>query len=43
MLLQEIAAINTWMKGEGKTKFKEQTVMHKKLMNLKTQMKLLKK
>jgi hypothetical protein len=43
MLLQEITAINTWMKGEGKTKFKEQTVMHKKLMNLKTQMKLLKK
>jgi hypothetical protein len=43
MLLQEIAAITAWIKGEGKTKFKEQPAMHKKLMNLKTQIKLLKK
>jgi len=43
MILQEIAAIEGWIKGEGKTKFKEQPKMLKKLIDLRTQLKLLKK
>ena len=43
MILQEIAAIEGWIRGEGKTKFKEQPKMLKKLIDLRTQLKLLKK
>ena len=41
-LIQDIASINTWMKGEGLTKFKEQPKMLKKLIELRAQLKMLK-
>ena len=34
MLLKEIASVEDWMRGEGKTKFSEQPKMRHKLLNL---------
>uniref|UniRef100_A0A6C0KMD2 Uncharacterized protein n=1 Tax=viral metagenome TaxID=1070528 RepID=A0A6C0KMD2_9ZZZZ len=41
MLLEEIASVEAWIRGEGKTKNTEQPKMLKKLLDLKKQMKAL--
>ncbi len=39
-ILQQIAEINMWMKGEGKNNYKEQVVKQRELIELKTRLKL---
>ena len=39
-ILQQIAEINMWMKGEGKDNYKEQVVKQRELIDLKTRLKL---
>jgi len=43
MLLKEIASVEEWMRGEGKTKFSEQPKMRHKLLNLREKLNQLNK